>query len=221
MHIRLLPTFVLLAVFSLPAAGGIISTFDSGSEDWTVAGDGADTSVTYIASGCDPGGCIQRSDMTSGYMHFAAPAAFLGDLSKYIGGALSYDLLQSTSSADTSWYYRLVIQGNGMYLLSTVELPPDTGSWVHVSTPLLASSFMVIPALKDYSGPPASQTQFDAVMGAVTGLFITGDLIDGDQTTGNADAAFLDNVALDTPEPATAAFVAFGLLLLVSVKARR
>lgn len=212
MHMRLLPS--LLAVSMLPAAGAVISSFDSGPEGWTVAGDGANTSVAYVASGCNPGGCIQRTDLTPGYMHFSAPAAFTGNLSMYQGGALSYDLLQVTPSADQSWFYRLVIQGAGMYLLSTVELAPNTSSWVHISTPLVASSFIVIPGLEDYSGPPATEAQFNNVLGAVTGVFITGDLISGDQSTGNADVAFLDNVVLAVPEPATVSFVGLGLLPL-------
>ncbi len=214
MHLRPIPILIILALASLPAAGGIYSNFDSGSEGWTVADDGADTSVTYIASGCIPGGCIQRADLTPGYMHFSAPAAFLGDLSIYRGGVLSYDLLQTTSSADPAWYYRSVIQGAGLYLLSTVSGPPDTTSWVRISTLLVPANFIVIPTLADYLGVPTTQTQFNSVMASVTGLYITGDLISGDQTTGNADVAYLDNVAVTVPEPATAAFVALGLLLL-------
>lgn len=212
MRVRL--TLLTLAVCSLPAAAGIISTFNSGSEGWTVAGDGPDTSVTYISSGCLPGGCIQRADLTPGYMHFSAPAAFLGDLSAYRGGVLSYDLLQTTPSADTSWFYRLVIQGSGLFLLSTVELPPNTTSWVHISTALVPANFIVIPTLEDYIGAAATQAQLDAVMAGVTGVFITGDLISGDRTTGSGDVAFLDNVALDVPEPATTVLTAAGLLLL-------
>ena len=213
MYTRLVATLVLLATSALPAAAGIASTFDAGSEAWTVAGDGPDTSVVYLAAGCNPGGCIQRTDLTSGYMHFSAPAAFLGDLSAYIGGTLSYDLLQTTSSADPDWYYRTVIQGAGLYLLSTIALPPDTASWRHITTTLTPANFLVISALDDYTGPTATPTQFNNVMAAVTGLYITGDLTSGDAGTGTADLAHLDNVTLATPEPASAALVALGLLL--------
>ncbi len=210
-----------LLLLSLPAfAGTIVSTFNANSEGWLVADDGANTSVTYLAAGGNPGGAIQRMDASLvGYMHFQAPAKFLGNVSAYYNGTLSYDLLQSVTDTDPTWYYRELIQGAGLLILHTVGLAPDTTNWRHFSVPLnAAAGWIVVPTIEDYSGPAVTDAQFQAVLANVTGLYITGDLISGN------DVARLDNVVLQSvPEPSTGLLtgLAFCLLLCFASRLRR
>jgi len=190
----------------LPAAT-IQSTFSTNSEGWSVANDGADTSVVYQAGAGNPPGSIARTDQTAAYGHFSAPAAFLGNLSVFAGGVLSYDMRQTTTSSDPSWYYRTVLAGNGLLLLYTQELAPDTINWRTMVTPLSEAGWIVIATLEDFSGAAVTPLQFAGVLANVTGLYITGDLI-----SGTGDFAELDNVALvSVPEPGSLPLLAGGL----------
>jgi len=197
----------LLLLATAMFAAPIQSTFDSSSEGWLVVDDGANTAVTHFATGGNPGGFIQRTDATSGYMHFQAPAAFLGNLTPYLNGTISYDLRQTTTSSDTSWFYRVVLQGAGLFLLYSEELAPDTSNWVHRSAPLTEQGWIVISGIDQFTGAAATSVQFQNVLANVTGLFITGDLI-----SDAGDVASLDNVTLsEVPEPSTWMMVSFVL----------
>lgn len=209
--------FLLAAI--LPAAS-IQSSFSSNSEGWTVTNDGGDTTVVYNAGIGNPPGSISRTDQTNGYMHFSAPAAFLGNQSAFAGGVLVYDMLQTTTSADSSWFYRTVLAGSGLFLLYTQEQAPDNTNWRTMLTPLSSDGWIVIPTLEDFAGAAATPLQFANVLSNVTGLYITGDLI-----SGTGDLAYLDNVNLTTtPEPGSfgilaAALVGLGLLFRMQTRA--
>jgi hypothetical protein len=72
---------------SRPAAGLTIqSTFDSGPEGWTAAG----IALSWQPSGGNPGGYLRGDDQPNA-SHLVAPAAFLGNLSAFDGGQLSFD----------------------------------------------------------------------------------------------------------------------------------
>jgi hypothetical protein len=197
----------LTLVALIAAAAPIQRTFDVNSEGWLAIDDGVDTSVVYSPAGGNPGGYIQRRDATAGYMHFQAPAAFHGNLTPYLNGTVSYDLLQTTASGDTSWFYRVVLQGAGLMLLYTEELPPDTVNWIHRSVRLNEQGWIVISGIDQFSGPAATAPQFQSVLANVTGFFITGDLI-----SDTGDLASLDNVIVaEAPEPSTWMMVSFVL----------
>jgi hypothetical protein len=205
--------FLLLTLVTLPLTAGpvVSSTFDSSSEGWLVAGDGPDTSVAYLPAGGNPGGAIRRADQTDGYMHFQAPANFLGDMSAYYNGTLSYDLLQTVPFSDPEWFYRELLEGAGLLILNTAGLPPDTANWVHRSVTLnAAAGWIAVPSLDDYIGTPITEAQFQAVLANVTALYITGDLISG------ADLASLDNITLQAvPEPSAWLLTAAALAGLI------
>ena len=208
MTARLSLLAILLA--SLLPAATIQSSFNTTSEGWTVTNDGADTTVVYNIGIGNPPGSISRNDQTNTYMHFSAPAAFLGNQSVFAGGLLVYDMRQTTSSSDSSWFYRTVLAGSGLLLLYTQELPPDTAAWRTMVTPLTSDGWIVIPTLEDYAGAAATPLQFANVLANVTGLYITGDLI-----SGIGDLAQLDNVTLTTtPEPGSFGVLAAALTAL-------
>ena len=208
MNLRL--SFLALVLAALSPAATIQSSFGTDHEGWTVTNDGGDTSVVY------QGGSIARTDQTAAYMHFAAPVAFRGDLTGFASGVLAYDMRQTTASADPSWFYRTVLEGNGLLLLYTQELAPDTANFRTLLTPLSADGWIVIATLEDYLGSAVTPLQFSGVLANVTGLYITGDLI-----SGQGDFAELDNVILTTtPEPGTFAALAVGLAGLAMARRR-
>ena len=75
-----------------------------------------------------------------------------------------------------------------------------------------------MPTIGDYIGAPASETLFQSVVADVTGLFVTGDLISGN------DRSTLDKVVVESvPEPATGLLTgaALGALLFAASRLRR
>ena len=155
-------------------------------------------------------------DLTPAYMHFQAPAKFLGNLSAYYNGTLSYDMLRSVTDTDPTWYYRELFQSPGVLILHTVGLAPDTTNWRHFSVPMIAAAgWIVVPTIEDYIGTPVSDALFQSVLANVTALYITGDLISG------SDVNRLDNVVLQTaPEPSTWQMTALALGSLLFATSR-
>ncbi len=150
-------------------------------------------------------------------MHFQASAKFLGNLSSYYNGTLSYDMLQSVTDTDPAWYYRELLQGGGLLILHTVGLAPDTTNWRHFAVPLNASAgWIIVPTIEDYSGPAVTDAQFQSVLANLTALYITGDLISG------SDVTRLDKVVLQSvPEPGTRVMSGLVLGLLICFASRR
>jgi len=72
----------------------IKSTFDSDYEEWTVAGG----IMYYRDQGGNPGGFIEFEDDQDGAGVFVAPSVFLGDLSAYNLGTLSFDLVNTVNN---------------------------------------------------------------------------------------------------------------------------
>ncbi|MBL8230447.1 MAG: PEP-CTERM sorting domain-containing protein [Bryobacterales bacterium] len=209
----------VIVLFSLllagTGAGSVISTFDTDYEGWTVVGDGDDTSVQYFSTGGLPGGFIRRNDNTVSYMHFSAPAKFLGDLSR--ASYISYDLLQTVINNDDFWYYRVVVEGAGMMLLNQVQMPVNPNDWVHQVVYFQPTGWEVITHLGHTSGTAVTPEQFAAVLADVTGLHITGDLANTP-----VDIASLDNVNLvDSPEPSSVGLVLLGSVAILIGRRRR
>lgn len=208
-----------MVLIALALAGtsfaNVISTFDTDSEGWTVAGNDPDNMVQYFSTGGLPGGFIQRTDTSVSYFHFQAPAKFLGNLTGY--SYISYDLLQTVTSNDTSWFYRVVLEGAGLMLLNSVELPVNPTSWVHQQVYFQPLGWQLITNLGHVSGAPVTAEQFASVLSNVTALYITGDLANMP-----VDIASLDNVMMiNTPEPSTVVLISAGLAGLWLRRRRR
>lgn len=96
---------VLLVFVSAGCVGGpetITSTFDEGTEGWTVVGDAQSGQVepNHVAEGGNPGGYLEATDdVTGGVWYWNASRTYLGDKSAYSGGTLSFDLRQSATDS--------------------------------------------------------------------------------------------------------------------------
>jgi len=78
----------------------IISTFDVDNEGWTVNGG----ILYYHGSGGNPDGFIEFEDDQDGKGVFLAPGKFLGDLTPYDQGTITFDLKNTVDNGQDSLY---------------------------------------------------------------------------------------------------------------------
>lgn len=219
----------IAAALSIGAAGAATiaaSSFGAGNEGWagvtadpSVAGFPLMTnqSVTFNATGGNPGGFISITDPDGFDTLFSAPSAFLGDLTAALNGTLQYDTI-----TDQSVDYNggdVVIKGNGVTLVYDIP-PPASASWSTVSVMLApnASWHVSTPG-----GALATLADFQSVLPNVSSFWITAEYHFGaTETTG------LDNVMLSTaadvgavPEPGSILLAGLGLCFCVWLKRTR
>ena len=202
------PTTQLIALLTAaaiaPTAGATASSFDAGSEGWTVLGD-AEGPLSWVATGGNPGGHVEISDATTGGItYFVAPSAYLGDRSAALGSLLRFDLMQVYSGSASQFDSAdVVLVGSGNTLVFDTASNPANGSWTSYAVPLVAGGWR----LTNTSGTIASQAQLAATLGSLSALRIRAEYRTG------ADIGKLDNVSL-VPEPGTWGLLAAGLLVL-------
>ncbi|MBL8823116.1 MAG: PEP-CTERM sorting domain-containing protein [Planctomycetia bacterium] len=166
------------------SAQTIQSTFDAGLEGWTTSTGG---SLTFSATGGNPGGYLQQMDLDLQDMFVMAPAPFLGNLSAFQGGTLSFDVKQIVGTADYA-PFGIVILRNGANFVSADIVPPGLpgSDWSTQSVILNATSFGTTP---DFLASIMSNvTALEIMLESQVGVF---------ETVG------LDNVqlAVAVPEP--------------------
>lgn len=189
---------------SAPSANAtsIISTFDASAEGWT-ANPGQAT-LAFFAMGGNPDGHIQISDAGAGSIPFGsgafAPAAFLGDLSGFIGGTMSLDMATFGGGGGTfPRFGEIQLSGGGdRAFLDLASVAPPFSTWRSFSAPLAAAAW------------GKSDSAFLAILTNVTSIGIATDAFDGPDTIG------IDNFAITSapsavPEPST--LTLFGVAL--------
>ena len=188
-------TSTVTAPFAVGAAG---STFAADADGWslvsftnlstntyTVAGT---YTATFNATGGNSGGYISSNDPDGGDFTFAAPAAYLGNRTSSIGATLTYDLIHPVGALDYQ-AADVILVGNGVRLVwqGNPALAPAAASWTGVSVPLTPSAQWHVGTT---DGALATPTDFQTVLGNLTGLYLRGEYTNGADTTG------LDNVVL-------------------------
>jgi hypothetical protein len=176
------------------SAATIVSDFNSGTDGWT-AFDAVtnDYSANWQNSGGNPGGYLQglETNALGGTGYYIAPAKFLGNLSAYAGGTLSWDIKVVTG---TSYFndVDLIISGGGSSASWSSNVNPVGQGWYHIEVQLNQATL---------GGNLAT------ILSNVTKLQIRGEYINGTEAEG------LDNVQLLTaavPEPSTWAMMLLG-----------
>ncbi|MEX0586946.1 MAG: c-type cytochrome, partial [Pirellulales bacterium] len=69
----------------------LVSQFTAGTDDWTLAGNGAHASPEHVFGGGSPDGWVRSRDAAPEDLAAVAPARFLGDLSRFEGGMAWFD----------------------------------------------------------------------------------------------------------------------------------
>jgi len=178
----------------------------------------------WAATGGAAGGFVSRTDPGAFFMAFKAGAAFLGDLSAYAGGSLSFAQSVLTPGAfgtNTSQFVGLQGGANGPAIYFAFGgSAPAQGGWTNYSTTLsLANALVLNSGTGVFSA--ASASTFASVMSNVTDLRISAEWY----PASGSEVIGLDSVSLQAvgavPEPETYALMALGLAAVGFAKRRR
>jgi len=164
------------------SANAIISTFDTTLEGWVPSGDVQ--SYTWLGTGGNPNGYAYWVDLANGQeTYWVAPAQFLGNDSRFYGGTLSYDVID-TGNNDTG-EPDVILTGGGLTI--EVQVGQSGTSWTHLSVALDTTAPWHINTL---GGALATSAQIQTVLGSLTSMQIRAEYVNGPESGG------LDNVAM-------------------------
>jgi hypothetical protein len=193
----------LLAVHAASALT-IESTFDAGLEGWTTSVGGE---LTFVANGGNPGGFLQQTDIDLSDMFVMAPASFLGDLSAFLNGSLSFDARQVSGAGEKYAPFGFVTLFNGGNAVSAdiAGAGAPSTDWTTFSVNLTPAGFQTTPEA------------LAAVLSNVTII-----AVQLESQIGVVEATGMDNFRLVSavPEPATLAMGAAGALCALAVGRR-
>ena len=117
-----------------------LSTFDNNDEGWILAGG----NLYWNNSGGNPGGFIVAEDSINTYMNIAAPPKFLGNLSNFNGGTISFDAIEMENILEPYPSFGLItITSNSNSVSKDLAPDPLPWSWTHYSTTLSAEEWGV------------------------------------------------------------------------------
>ena len=184
----------LLAVHAASALT-IESTFDTGLEGWTTSVGGE---LTFVATGGNPGGFLQQTDIDLSDMFVSAPANFLGNLSAFLNGSLSFDARQVSGAGEKYAPFGFVTLFNGGNAVSADIAGADAPSsdWSTFSINLDPAGFQTTPEA------------LAAVLSNVTLI-----AVQLESQIGVVEVTGMDNFRLVSavPEPSTLLLGSFGL----------
>jgi len=160
------------------SADTISSTFDTGAEGWNAVDPTGDYTASWQSTGGNPGGFLLGTETNplGGTGYFIAPSKFLGNLSAYAGGTLTYDL-KVISGTDYFNDVDVIISNGANSVSWTSNINPVGGGWVTFQVQLNQATFGINLA---------------SVLSNVTEFQIRGEFINGPELEG------LDNVRLNT-----------------------
>jgi MYXO-CTERM domain-containing protein len=220
------------AVTAGAARANVISNFDAGSESWSlldlVSTSGGPTlsvarrypTITWAASGGNPGGFVYGPDDRDNTLVYSAPAAFLGNKSSYAGGTVSFDIkdVKDTSAGalgTTNVPLILMKTGGSKALFQTASLGANS-TYTRASFTLSPGSTWKLNA---FNGALATSADFSDVLGDLGAVYVLSDYYIGNET------ASLDNVRLTAvsgaPEPGTAVLALLAAAATLGRRRRR
>ena len=205
---------VVLVFGSVGRVPAATSTFDVGSEEWTVVDlqesgpydgiIGGPWAPNYSSTGGNPAGHISFDDPTSQTFYFEAPNGFLGNHLEAYGTFLTYDQL-STPLSNYHDEPDVVLSGAGLTLVFQNEDPPGI-DWTAFSVPLVETEWRK----GDLNGPSPSEAEFRTVLASLSALRIS-----GEYSTPVMETTALDNARL-IPEPSTLMLLVGGALAFLA-----
>ena len=208
--LRAAPAVLVLTIISAAAfytspanaAPLVQSTFDTSADGWSVA-DIADPpsgaaptvvmlyTLSYSATGGNPGGYIYEQDPSGNDYYFQAPSKFLGNQSAALNGTLSFDIADGPVTSFNANESPLILVGTS----ESIYFPSQTSVVPTFST----LSFTLGPGqggtVNSQSGPAATIDDFAAVLGDLQAVYVLGDYYLG------TDTCEIDNVVLASASP--------------------
>lgn len=173
---------------------------------------GSPISLNHSLTGGNPDGFISITDPDNGDFYFQAPASSLGNLARFLGGYLTYNIRIENNNYDSA--PDIIIAGNGKVLVADIGVP-GVGVWDTVVAPLTEEAAHW--RLDSLSGTLATKADIEEVLSNVSLLRIRGEYV-ADQI--GVEQGALDNVQL-VPEVSSTAFVAlFGIALCARLRSR-
>lgn len=157
------------------------SSFDHHAEGWNVIQPNGNEAPVWLASGGNPGGCIERSDAESGSFVFQAPAYFLGNRSFTRGIYFDWrsdDIDASGRNVGVNLY-----RDGDRISVSSPTNDQYENTWLRYDFPFLPAVGWVWNG-----GAPATQAQMKFVLANVTDIRIT-----GESKVGHTETTRLDN----------------------------
>ncbi len=146
--------FVIFILLLSPRANAtmLTSNFDFGLEGWTVDGKGSlgqpgptvvGANLSHVTTGGNPDGFLQAEDADNGWMTLIAPEQFLGDLSSFNNGLISFDSKVIVPGITLlSQFGSIELFGEGSLYASLDITPGDpTDDWIYSSALLTASKW--------------------------------------------------------------------------------
>jgi hypothetical protein len=124
---------------------GVASTFDIYDEGWTAEG----ALIEYEPEGGNSGGFISMADNAGDSFIASPPAKFLGNLTRFNGGMLSYEIKSLSATPLTevgSGFGRITIIGGGHSAIldyAPYPPPPSNVDWTPYYAPMTASVWHV------------------------------------------------------------------------------
>lgn len=189
----LLGASMLLAVSV--ARADLVSTFDADAEGWTIYGNGVGAVPDWEATGGNPGGFIKDTDGVASTWYFEAPASWSGDLSAYVGGTLSFQIIVLYAFQGYFSDHDVCIWDGPPGELGSAYLywnsgivpprPPDE-AWTEFSVQILPENF----GIQQSAGSTAT---FESIMANVVAIHLRGEYM------GAGDREGLDNAQLVGP----------------------
>ena len=197
---------VVVGLLGLPNLGHgaeLVSTFNFDLEGWT----GNHGTIAHVPSGGNPGGYLAETDADDDFMQVLAPPAFMGNLSAFLGGTLSFDALNvngdAPNSPDLPQFGTVIITGSaGIATLGLAGMgdPAADGIWHTYTAPINSGEPLLASVLADV-------TQIQLILESHIGV---------------SEVVGIDNFRLiSVPEPSTLVFAAIGTGCLCLVARRR
>lgn len=132
-----------LALVAADARADVLSTFDTDLEGWT----GTNVNLAHAAAGGNPGGFMRATDPDALTMQCRAPVAFMGDLSSYDGGTISFDAIELGGAfVDIPIFGNITISDGVNTAALDIAAGGPVASWTPYSGAFDATTWGVAPA---------------------------------------------------------------------------
>ena len=152
-HLKTLLAALMMAMAAVPAQAATLSfDFDGSAQGWALIDKSGKTTgtkgiLTAHSTGGASGGYLSARDKAGGRMELVAPSALNGDLSRFLGGNLSFMLREIASTkanaATTPPFGRVYLRGGGRTIWADGYSGQPSNEWRAGGVRFTADTFRV------------------------------------------------------------------------------